>query len=82
MTETKAPKRSTKKKWWLLGIGCGCGCSLLLLLLDTHFSDLLPATEYGVWCYAETKDGVPMKEKPKEKVLFVTTDVSGHSIFV
>ena len=46
------------------------------------FSDLLPATEYGVWCYAETKDGVPMKEKPKEKVLFVTTDVSGHSIFV
>ena len=40
------------------------------------FSDLTPDTEYGVWCYAETKDGVAMKEKPKEKVVFVTTDSS------
>lgn len=43
MTETKAPERSTKKKWWLLGISCGCGCSLLLLLLISLFCVLLPA---------------------------------------
>ena len=40
------------------------------------FSDLTPATEYGVWCYAETKEGVGMKESVKEKVIFVTTENS------
>ena len=38
-----------------------------------YFKDLTPNTEYHIWCYAESKEGVPMKQSLEEVKLTTRT---------
>ena len=38
-----------------------------------YFKDLIPNTEYQIWCYAESKEGIPMKQSLEEVKLTTRT---------
>ena len=38
-----------------------------------YFKDLTPDTKYQIWCYAESKEGIPMKQSLEEVMISTRT---------